>query len=46
MAVTLIILVCLILAGAMLPKPVGWVIVGLAVVALLLVLVPGLPGSR
>lgn len=42
MAITLIMLVCLILTGAMLPKPVGWVIVALSVIALLLVLVPGL----
>lgn len=42
MAITLIILVCLILTGAMLPKPVGWVVVALSLVALLLVLVPGL----
>jgi hypothetical protein len=41
LAITLIILVCLILLGAITPKPIGWVVVALAVLALLLVVLGG-----
>lgn len=39
MLITILILVALILAGAIIGKPVGWVVLGLAVIALLLLLV-------
>jgi hypothetical protein len=41
MLVTLLILVALMLAGASIGKPLGWVVIGLAVLALLVTLGAG-----
>ncbi len=42
----IIVCVCLILLGAVVGKPIGWVVVGLAVLALLLQLLWGVHGLR
>lgn len=42
LVVTLLILICLVLLGALAPKPIGWVVVALSVLALLLVVLGGL----
>jgi hypothetical protein len=41
LVVTLLILVSLILLGAVTGKPIGWIVIGLSVLALLLVLLGG-----
>jgi uncharacterized membrane protein len=44
MIVTILLCVCLVITGALLPRPAGWVVVGLAVLALLMAL--GAPHLR
>ncbi len=44
--IIILVCVCLILLGAVAGKPLGWVVVGLAVLALLLQLLWGVHGLR